>query len=884
MSALVLPMLSLAQWSKIQNFSGKQKVNANVSHIKSKNLYGLNLEKLQTTLGNVSSRSVANQGTIISLPNAKGKMENFQIWEYSNMTPDLQAKYQDIKSYVGTSLEDPTAYLRFSMSPQGLSSIIIRSESSEYIEPYTSDSKTYVVFDANSRKNGKAEEETFECAVKDATDAVSETVSKKTAGTNVFRLALSCTGEYGQYFLTKAGTPTTATDAEKKAVILAALNATATRINALYEKDLSVHYNLISETESLIFFNASTDPYSTAGGPDTANSGINSTLGATATTLYDIGHLVDKKDANGAAYVGVICGSSLKAGGWTSHNLPEGATFDIDYVAHEMGHQMGAGHTYTFYSNQLDQKVEPGSGSTIMAYTGITGNLDVQYNSHDNFHYNSITQIKTKINGITCGTNIPYTFTPTVSAGADYVIPSSTPFVVKATTSDTNTASYTYSFDETDQAATAQIGANSIAYLAKPSGPNFRAVPPTKNPYRYFPNFDVVLAGVNTTRWESVSSVARNLNFGVVLRTNDPLTPNIAQDAMMVTVNAASGPFKVTAPTFGQSLASGGNFTVTWDVANTSAAPVNTANVNLKISKDGGKTFTTLLDNTPNDGNETVTIPSDFSATNAYILIEAVNNIYYAVSPSFVIDYNVAGETCNTYTYSGAPVNITDGPGGSQISSPKVEAPLTITNTGVITKISVTPNITHPNAIHLSFGVESPVGTTALLMDHQCSSRSGITATFTDAATSITCASPVTGNAKPFQPLTVFAGHNAEGTWKLFASDYTPGSAGVINSWSLELCTRDAQSLAVNESAFNSNNIKVYPNPSNGNFFIKSRDLGGNAKVAIYDMNGRMVHTSGFNVLTGESTNEFNVNLTKGVYLLKVTSPKANYTQKLIIK
>ena len=115
-------------------------------------------------------------------------------------------------------------------------------------------------------------------------------------------------------------------------------------------------------------------------------------------------------------------------------------------------------------------------------------------------------------------------------------------------------------------------------------------------------------------------------------------------------------------------------------------------------------------------------------------------------------------------------------------------------------------------------------------------------------------------------------------------SDNIRNLTGKITTWSLELCTRDAQLLAVNESAFNSNNIKVYPNPSNGNFFIKSKDLGGNAKVAIYDMNGRIVHTSGFNVLTGESTNEFNVNLTKGAYLLKVTSPKANYTQKLIIK
>lgn len=884
---LALPFLGYSQWAKMSKVSDKQKINESVAHIKSGNLYNLNFQELQASLSNVSSRSAGKQGLIINIPNVQGKLERFQVWEYSNMDPELQAKYPDIKSYIGSSLEDPTAYLRFSLSPQGLSSMIMRAETSEYIEPFTADKKTYVVFDSSMRKKSKTEDEPFECLVNDANSPVAaSSVSRKTAGTNVFRLALSCTGEYAQYHLAKAGTPADATDAEKKAVVLAALNATATRLNALFEKDLSLHYNLISQTESLIFLNPATDPYSTAGGPDTGNSGINSTLGANATTLYDLGHLVDKKNANGSAYVGVICGSSLKAGGWTSHNLPEGATFDIDYVAHEMGHQMGAGHTYTFYSNQLDQKVEPGSGSTVMAYTGITGNLDVQYNSHDNFHYSSITQIKSKINGVSCGVNTPYTLpAPIVNAGDDYVIPKSTPFVVKATTTDANTSAYTYTFEQTDQAATAQIGTNSIAYEAKPSGPNFRALPQTTKPYRYFPNLDVVLAGVYSTRWESVSSVARALNFGVVLRNNNPLEPNIAQDAMKVTVDATSGPFRVTSPTFGQSLTSGGSLTVTWDVANTNAAPVNTANVNLKISKDGGKTFEMLLANTPNDGSETISIPNGFTTPNAYILVEAANNIYYAVSPSFVIDYNVAGEICNTYTYSGSPVNINDGPGGTEISSPKVEAPLSITNSGVITKISVTPNITHPNVSHLSLGIESPVGTTALLMDHQCTNRAGVTATFTDTATSITCASPVTGSSKPFQPLKVFNGHSSEGTWKLFASDNNAGSVGVINSWSLELCTRDAQEImAASESAFNSNNIKVYPNPSNGNFFIKSKDLGGNAKVTIYDMNGRVVHTSGFNVLTGESTNEFNVNLTKGIYLLKVTSPKANYTQKMIIK
>lgn len=883
---LAVPIFGFSQWSKT-SLQTQQRVNEGHTDTASKELYTLDAKKLATTLKGAPTRNAGQKGIIMTLPNMQGKMEKFEVWELSNMAPDLQAKYTDIKSYVGSSKDDPTAYLRFSMSPQGFSSLVLRAGISEYIEPYTTDAKTYIVFDSTMKKKS-ATDQPFECQVKDSAEGGTQGnfSNNKLVGSNTFRLALSCTGEYSQYILTRAGTPVGATDAEKIAVVLGAMNASMTRLNGVYEKDLSLHYNLISETEALIFLNAATDPYAAGGGPDVANTGINLTLGPDARTLYDLGHLIDKKPANGAAYLGVICGSAgvQKAGGWTAHNIPVGATFDIDYVAHEMGHQMGAGHSYTFSTNQQSQKVEPGSGSTIMAYTGIVGNLDVQYNSHDNFHYSSISQIKSKINSVSCGSNLPYTLPiPNLEAGANYVIPHTTPYVVRATTTDVNTASYTYTFEQIDQADAAQMGALSYTYLTKPSGPNFRALPQTTQPYRYFPNFNTVLAGINTTRWESLNSNGRDLNFGVVLRNNNPLEPKIAQDAMKVTVNASAGPFKVTAPIFGQSLSSGNAFTITWDVANTTSAPVSTANVNIKLSKDGGLTFTTLVANTANDGTESVTLPSGSSATNAYIMIEAVNNIYYAVSPSFVIDYAVSGESCTTYTYSGPAVTITDSPGGGGISSPKIEIPLNIPDSGVITKLTVSPNITHGNLTQLSFGVESPVGSSALLMHHQCSS-SGINATFTDEAGTITCGNPVSGNSKPFEPLTIFKGHESQGTWKLFASDNSPNIVGTVNSWSLNVCTRDESFLGTTENKNLSEDIKIYPNPSNGNFFIKTKELKGKVETSIFDLSGKKVYSSVNNQNTEQTTKEYNVNLPKGVYIVSVKSDKGAYTQKLIIK
>lgn len=883
-SMLMLPFLGHSQWTKTSVRT--QKIKASQEKLEYAGLYSLDTNQLQQNLKEAPERFSGSKGIIISLPTAGGKIEKFQVWESSNMDPALQKKYPDIKSYVGTGVDDPSVYLRFSMSPVGFSSMITRSGISEFIEPYTEDRTVYAVFDSKARRGH--DKEPFECSVKEAAqksaaEKKNEFVGKKIAGFNVFRLALSGTGEYGAYHLADAGTPATATDAQKKAVILAAMNASLTRLNSVFEKDLSLHFNLIANNDVLIFWDGTNDPYTTFG-TGAAQAAISARIPAED---YDMGHLLDKRNANGVAGLGVICNNNQKARGYTSCNFPEGDSFDIDYVAHEMGHQLGANHTFSLYlDGSGTTEVEPGSGTTIMAYTGIMGgNDDVQFNSNDYFHAVNVTEIKNTINNAACGANTAFVNpAPVVNAGQDYTIPKSTPYVLKATTTDANSASYTYIWEQMDAALDAQTDVNSIAYPAKPAGPNFRSVIPVSAPVRYFPDFNKVLAGVLTTRWESVSSVARPLNFNVTLRTNNPVDPQTTKDATVITVNAAAGPFQVTAPAFGQSLTSGGSFNVTWDVANTNQAPINTANVNIKLSKDGGQTFTVIAANTPNDGSEQITLPAGSTSANAYIMIEAVGNVYYAVSPSFVVDYTITGETCNTYTYSGAPVPITDGPGGGNISAPIVSAPLMVNNTGTITKIKVTPAITHPNVMHLGIGIQSPVGSSALIWNRSCANSSGITASFSDAGSAVACASPIQGETKSYESLAIFKGHTAQGEWKLFASDNNPGSTGTITGWSLEVCTRESQALGTYEvSSPLADDIKIYPNPSDGNFFIKSRNLKGEVKVGMVDASGRLVFSSAYQS-ESNSTKEFNVNIPKGVYVISISSSKGVYNSKLIIK
>lgn len=867
----LIPISLSAQWNKVN--LKNQEVKKSKVDIQPSGLYSLNVDQIRSKLVNAPERFATESGVVILMPNAKGELERFEVWEASNFETNLQLKYPGIRSYVGKGLDNAASYLRMSISHKGISSMMLNAGESVFIEPYTENNDVYIVY--NSSKHRKHNDH-FECNVFENEELNFEVedfaTSEATMAGNfrTFRLALSCTGEYGQYH---GGTV---------ADVLAAFNDTMTRLNGVFEKDLAIHFNLIDDVESLIFTNPSSDPY-TSGGPDQANSVISSII---SPSNYDLGHLVDREAANGAAYLNGICGSSLKAGGWTAHNIPEGASFDIDYVAHEMGHQLGAGHTYTFYGSQIGRPVEVGSGNTIMAYTGITGNLDVQANSYDYYHSASIQQINTRLNQVpSCGISTPMSLNPpVVNAGADYTIPHSTPFILNGTVTGPESEQYTHNWEQIDNASSAQYGNNSKAYPTKPTGPNFKSEYPVGEPIRYFPEFPKVLGGVLSTTWESVSSISRQHNFSLTTRNNHPTQPQVARDDARVTVTADSGPFLVTAPIEAQSAASGNSLLVTWDVANTNAAPVNVGNVNIKLSTDGGNSFDTILANTPNDGSESISIPANSQSENAYILIEAVDNVFYAVSPSFVIDYTVIGEVCNTYTYSGPAINIIDGPGGSQITSPEVLVPLNVDNTGAITKFKVSLNVSHPNVGHLNIGLESPYGTRALVWNRTCTGRSGIESTFEDGLPNITCASPVAGNFSPNETLAVFKGHNAAGEWNLFASDNNPGATGSINSWAIEICNRELDDLSVSDlNGYNS--ISLFPNPSNGEFYIDAKNIkAGEVTTIIYNAAGQLVHKSTFNHQGGKLNQKYNVNLPSGVYVVTVKAGTSTLNQKLIVK
>lgn len=280
--------------------------------------------------------------------------------------------------------------------------------------------------------------------------------------------------------------------------------------------------------------------------------------------------------------------------------------------------------------------MEPGSGSTIMGYAGITSQ-DIQPHSDAFFHAISIQQITNNIKAKTCPTSTSTgNSIPTANAGLDYTIPKGTPFMLTGAGTDANGDSLTYIWEQMDNASSSQTGASSAASATKATGPTFRSWTPQTTPVRYFPRMASVLAGATTTAGseitvEALSNVARTYNFRFTVRDNRAGGSGNNSDDAVITVNGTAGPFSVSSQNTATTVTGGTSQTVTWNVAGTTANGVNAANVDILWSTDGGNTWTTLLAGTPNDGTQAVTIPNT-STTTGRIMVKGSNHIFFDVN------------------------------------------------------------------------------------------------------------------------------------------------------------------------------------------------------------------------------------------------------------
>lgn len=659
---LLMAMLSTSVMAQ-KSYWGKssfERSKASFLNLKS-NSYQVNSLQIEAfkddlSLATLRESQERKNEVIMSFPNELGEFEKFSVQEVSIFSEELAAQFPEIKAYVGYGIDSPGARIRFSVSPQGLQSMISYPNK---IQIYTvptakGNDSEYITYSKQSRIEN---EKLFNCLVSHETSSTERSEALRDADDQIlrtFRIAIATTGEYTEFWDDGNNS-----NGNAQADALAQVVSTLNRNNEVFEVDMAITFQLVSGTNT-VFPDPNADPYTPSNFFGMLNQNQSALDNAIGNANYDIGHLFhfgSNSDnlGNGVAILPSVCDSANKGKGISAHTfVGENGTpymsdyFDIDYVPHEIGHQMGANHTWSFTSEGTGVNVEPGSGTTIMGYAGITDENNVQIHSDAYFHYHSIRQILNTVDANTCwSSTVISNNPPNAEAGPNYTIPQGTAFVLKGAATDGDSGDVlTYSWEQIDS------GVSNFSNFGptRSSGAMFRSRPPSTSPNRYMPTLSRILSGSLTetspvvnaqnTSWETVATISRTLNFALTVRDRSEANgvgqfPQSSFDTTTITVDGSSGPFLVTSQNSNEVWEEGQNQTISWNVAGTTNSPVSTGQVNILLSIDGGQTYPfTLASATDNDGSQSIVVPDIGveSTISARIMVEAVGNIFLAVN------------------------------------------------------------------------------------------------------------------------------------------------------------------------------------------------------------------------------------------------------------
>lgn len=586
--------------------------------------YVLRLEDLKATLAGAPleyTPAARTRETVVALPRPDGAPERFRVVESPVLSDELAALYPEIHTYSAQGLDDPSATARVDVTALGFHAMVLSPRGNWMIDPYQrDDTEHYVSHWGGDLPPGS---EPFECLVEDLGEAreggpvLPPDAAPSGATLRTYRTAISASAEY--------------TAAAGGAALAAnAITSTINRVTGFYEREVTIRLSIVG---MLTWVNPATDPYTN---PATLN-GV--TLGQNQAALdaappvgigaanYDIGHFFTVGAGNsGAANVGVVCVNGMKGRGGSSCSNPAvGDVFDLRVVAHEMGHQFSAGHSFNSRApgtpcagqRMPASAVEPGSGSTTMAYAGLCFPDDVQPTNDYYFHTISFDEITNyrEAGGACRPANPTGNNPPTIAAVPNYVVPRSTPFELTGNGNDLDGDAITYCWEQTD-----------LGPPAAGPGPLFRSFLPTANRMRSFPNLQDLLDGAPTP-WEALPAADGTvLNFRCTVRDNRAGGGGVDYTAMTVTANGA--PFRVIRPNGGEVFRKNSTMQVTWLVG---GSAVLAGRVDIYISYDDGATFELLLGNTPNDGVQPVFLGATTTAS-ARLKIKGRDHIFFDVS------------------------------------------------------------------------------------------------------------------------------------------------------------------------------------------------------------------------------------------------------------
>lgn len=581
--------------------------------------------------------------TFLNVPMPDGSLMRLRILEAPIMAPELAAKFPEITTYIGKGVDDPTATARLDKTPAGFHGMIRTTRGTVFIDPYSQGDTSHYLsyYTSEMGPNTKGYDEINPLGDPSEIEKLVKENAPFSTGPQLrtYRLAMAATGEYTQFH---GGTVPLA---------MAAIVTSVNRVTGVYEVEVAVRMELIPNNNLIVYTDPATDPYTNNNGSTMLGqnqSNLDSVIGS---ANYDIGH-VFSTGGGGVAYLGVVCEAGYKARGVTGSSAPIGDPYDIDYVAHEIGHQFGANHTFNGSSGSCSggnrnasTAYEPGSASTIMGYAGICSPQNLQPHSDDDFHGVSYDEIVAYTNagyGNTCaaitntGNSAPLVSLP---AGG-FTIPKGTPFSLTGTATDPDGDVLTFDWDEFD------LGP--AGHPDSPSGnaPIFRTFIPSPSPTRVFPKWSDIVNNTHTIG-ELLPTYARNLTFRFIARDNyDGASPGgVSYATIQFSVSGTAGPFLVTAPNTAVTWIPGETQTVTWDVSGTNSTPVNCSNVDINLSEDGGYTYpTTLLAATPNDGAQDITVPN-VQTTQARVQVACATSIFFDISNT-------------NFTIEGAPDNL----------------------------------------------------------------------------------------------------------------------------------------------------------------------------------------------------------------------------------
>ncbi len=594
----------------------------------------------------------SGQSLEIKLPMPDGSLARYNIYESSIMETGLSAKFPEIKSYRVQGVDQPGSSGRVDISSKGFRGMVDTVYGRVFFGPDPVDSTLY---QSRTSKGSSGSNSGFQCGVYDLETNQSSlrsfehksAVSYRISGSiTAYRLAVSATPEY----VTAVGGGLSNAMSE--------INTVINRVNQIYERDLGVRLYLVAENDLLIDLNNEAGFTNDDGFGNIDSKILIENQIWTDTKLgshnYDIGHIFST-GAGGVASLESVC-SDFKAGGVTGLQNPADLMSDIfyiDFVSHEIGHQFGANHTFNGStgacggSNRYGPTaVEPGSGSTIMAYAGICGSEDLQPNSDATFHAKSIEEVNTFVSdpatGGSCATILatsPANNDPLVNPVTNKIIPINTPFRLVSSATDSDGDTLSYQWEQMDAGGTATT--NTTFDSDQGDNPLFRSYVPQGSPERHFPSMSNQLGTTNDIV-EVLPSTSRALNFRLTAR--DCKSGQATTDVELTVDTTNSTPFSVTSHSVPVSFAGTDSQTITWNVANTATSAVNCPNVDidlLSFSPDKSTYgVTNLVNGTVNDGSYVIVI-GDSWADNARYRVSCSDNVFYAISDA---DLDVTGE------------------------------------------------------------------------------------------------------------------------------------------------------------------------------------------------------------------------------------------------